>query len=196
MRADITVPIHNENEMAQMAERLGWDGIVFLYADKKDSQRIASIRSKIPIYYASPNDPKAALIIKESTGDDRAAIERGGFSILHNLEAKQKHDSMHQRQSGLNHVLCELMRRKKIAYGCPLRTLLNTDASKRGVLIGRMQQNFSLCEKYGVTQVIASFATTPYQMRSPHDLQRTFNALGMSTAQAKAGIMNLGSMMR
>ncbi len=192
MHIDIVIPQKNEEEYIQMAQTLGWDGLCFFYPNKPDALRLGGVKSKMPIYHASPSDSHANLIIKESKGDDRDTIEAGGFQLLYDIEKKQKHDSMHQRQSGLNHIYCNIMVKKKIGLAFPFETILGLEVSRRGVILGRMRQNFGLCEKYGVDTAIVSMATNPYHLRSPHDLQRTYLAFGMNTSQAKRSILHVG----
>ena len=53
------------------------------------------------------------------------------------------------------------------------------NGEKKDILIGRMIQNIKLCKKFKVKTAIASFASSPYGMRSPHDISSFFRILGM-----------------
>lgn len=174
MFVDIVIPHRNEHEYIEMAKRLGIDGLVFV--GKK-------VKTDFKIFYVN---------VKESTGNDRGLIERGGFDVLYNVEAKQKKDFMHQRGSGLNHILCKLMVKKGICLGFNFSKVLGSSPVTRGKILGKMKQNFKLCKKYGVPTLIASFARSPYQMRSAHDLRITFESFGMPKDMAKKSIEYLG----
>ncbi len=103
--------------------------------------------------------------------------------IMFGFEESERKDTMHQRYSGLNNVLCELAFRNKVQIAFSFNSILNS--AQRSVLFGRMMQNISLCRKYKVKTLIGSFAKQPSEMRSAKDLQSVFITLGMHPAEAK-----------
>jgi len=93
---------------------------------------------------------------------------------------------MHQRDSGLNHVLCKLANKNKIAIGINFSDLLKEKhLSKR---IGRIMQNIKLCRKFKVNLVLASFAKDKHEQRNPKDLEIFAQTIGMTPFQAKTSL--------
>ena len=87
-----------------------------------------------------------------------------------------KKDFIHQRASGLNHILCKSAKDKGVMIGFSLSSILNTGDKHK--ILGRMTQNIGSCRKCKVKMIIASFARDPFGMRSPHDLIGLFKVLG------------------
>jgi RNase P/RNase MRP subunit p30 len=99
--------------------------------------------------------------------------------MIYSLEDNVRRDFIHQRASGLNHVLCKLVKENNITIGFSLNTILNSD--DKSVILGRMIQNIKICRKFKVKTAIASFAQNPLEMRSIHDLLSLFVILGSKT---------------
>jgi len=119
-------------------------------------------------------------------GDDvrnRQGVSSPFVDILLDPHLGNRKDSLHQRNSGLNHVLCILARDHTVAIGFSFSSILRSQ--KRGELLGRMMQNIRLCRKYRVQMVIGSFAQTPWELRNEKDLQSFFQVLGMTGKEVK-----------
>ncbi len=168
MKLDIVIPHNNESEFLDMAKRLGWDGIIFWYPQKPVH---GNNSSSFPTFIAAPKSGDLIVFLRDTY--DRATIESSPFDIVFGLENENTNDFIHNRASGLNHVLATLLVKKQKAIGFSLGVLLHHP--KPSLIIGRMQQNIRLCKKYDVPLCIASLATTPYEMRSPHDLSHFFS---------------------
>lgn len=115
----------------------------------------------------------------------RHAIEKSDIKIFYNLEVHHDRDGLHQRKSGFNHVLAALAHDKEKIIAFNFNTVLQATGATRSVLLGRMRQNVTLCRKYKVSMMIMSGATTPYEMRSGHDLIAFGELLGMMPNEAK-----------
>ena len=101
--------------------------------------------------------------------------------MIYGLEESYDRDYLHQRKSGLNHIMCELARKNGIAIGFSYGALLGRDIAASSLLMGRMMQNIALCRKYNVKTLIGSFSQNPLGMRSPHDVKSLFAMLGMDS---------------
>ncbi|MEM4263367.1 MAG: RNase P subunit p30 family protein [Candidatus Woesearchaeota archaeon] len=193
---DIVFPDGNEKEFIDIAEKLGYKGLVFVYQDAAKFAEAKKFETKLKILAALVVDQKrvmsarqkSKLVFVKSTGDDRFAFEKSKPDIVFELEEAQKHDYIHQRASGLNHILCDLAKRNNIAIGFSFSSVLNSSGMLRAQIIGRMQQNISLCRKYKNKIVIASFARNPLEMRSPQDLMSFFVTIGMHQKEAIDGL--------
>ncbi len=199
MFTDIVFPKNNEAEFISIAKKLGYSKLCFVYDDlekikklkaKKDKKKT---KEKPEIIYGILTNFKntqktkqaADLVLIESSEDDRKILENSDEVILFNLEINKKPDFMHQRASGLNHVMCKLAYRNDISIAFPFSTILTYENRKRAELIGRIMQNIKLCRKYKVKTIIASFAKKPHEMRAPKDLISFFTNIEMHAKEAK-----------
>lgn len=178
---DIVFPNKNEEEFIKMAERLGISGLVFAYKDKKEFYTKESV---LPITNALIVEPKNVRKAHDNKimaicGASREAIERGA-DIVYGFELLAEKDPTHYRASGLNQVLCKLAADKKVQIGFSFSTILNFIGQKRAILLGRMAQNITFCQKYKTPMRMASFAADPWEMRAPAELKAFFTQLGMT----------------
>jgi len=189
---DIVFPDKNEKEFIEIAEKLGYKELIFVYEHKIPAQN-PKLKTKLKLHDALlvqhkkviSSKNKSKLVFVKATEDNRFAFEKSRPSMVFAIEEAQPRDYMHQRGSGLNHILCKLAKENKVKIGFSFNSILNCNAMTRAQLMGRMQQNILLCRKYKCKTAIASFAKTPYEMRSPKDLMAFFIELGMHQKEAK-----------
>ena len=192
MYADIVFPVGNEKEFIEIAEKLGYDAIVFVYNNAKDLPEL-KIKSKVKIFTGLLSDEKGIqkakkkvdVVLVKSTGNDRWVLEKSNAGILFGLEEVHKKDFMHHRASGLNQVLCKIAAKKGKKIAFPFSTLLNSSNMLRAQIMGKVMQNIRFCRKYKVRTVFASFAKKPYEMRAVNDLIGFAASLGMHPKEAK-----------
>ncbi len=114
---------------------------------------------------------------------NRRAVEDKKTDILVSPEMGSGRDSLTQRDSGLNQVLCALARKNQVAIGFSFSGILN---AKYGAnLLGKIMQNIRLCRKYKVRMVFASFAKNKFEMRNANDMLAFCRVLGMGGREAK-----------
>jgi RNase P/RNase MRP subunit p30 len=99
--------------------------------------------------------------------------------VIYGFEELGRKDYLHQRASGLNHIMCELAKKNNIVIGFSYSQLLNNEDNMPTIL-GRMAQNIKLCQKYKVKTIIGSFAENPFSLRAPHDISNLFKLFGMN----------------
>lgn len=181
---DIVKPAGNEKELIKMALALGIRELVFYY-DKIPEEKI---KSEVQIYYASPS--KGDILIVESRGSekDRHVLEKTNTDCVYSFEENRKKDKVHHRGSGLNQVLCKIMKDKKKIIVYNFNLVLNSKGADRARIMGRIKQNIKFCRKYKVQQAIASFASTPFEMRALTDLKSFGIAMGMHQSEAKKAL--------
>src|SRR3989344_7084905 len=125
------------------------------------------------------------LNIVEGGRLNREILTCKNIDILVSPEKNRKEDFLHHRNSGLNHILCNLAKKNKIAIAFSFNEVLKTNGINRAKIIGRMRQNVKLCRKYKVEMIIASFATNKYEMRSLNDLKSFGAVIGMNPREIK-----------
>jgi|SRR3989344_2315219 len=186
MKIDIVRPaLDTETSFINMARRLGYNGICFLYDEKSNPfSRIKLIKSKIEkfqIYSAViSKKPKTSEFDFVFSDNNSQRNIKSGIDILFDIEDVS--DSMHQRRSGLNQVLCKMMSKYNVAYGINLSSIFNHQ--NRAQHLGRIMQNIMLCKKYGVEMVFGSFAKNPIEMRNSDDLESLLRILGVSSSKS------------
>jgi ribonuclease P/MRP protein subunit RPP1 len=117
---------------------------------------------------------------------NRRAVENKQVDILLSPERGRSKKYLHQRDGGLNQVLCKLAKKNKVAIGFNFSSLLN--AKDLYWTLGKMLQNIRLCRKYKVTIVVASFAKNKWEMRAASDLLAFATILGMTPKEAKVSL--------
>jgi len=146
---DIVFPNGNEKKFLEKKE-----DVRFIYPFKK------GFSSEQPFGFLTTKKLDQFTLHK-STGNDRPVFERG-VSMIYDLELDGRKDFIFQRNSGMNHILARLAHRKGMAVGFNFNSFLGS--KRKAELMGRMQQNVRLCEKYGVDFEVASFAKTPSEV--------------------------------
>jgi len=182
---DVVFPRKNEKEFIETAKLLGYDGLVFVYSNKADFfQGKTDLKIHNALLCDEKKVQKDCLCFVKNPEDARLVFEKSGVFCIFDLEL-QKKDFMHQRGSGFNHIMARLASSKGTCVGFSLNSILNSSAIQQAVLMGRLKQNIKLCRKYKVKTIVASFAKSPFEMRSPHDLINFFTVLGMHPKEAR-----------
>ncbi len=179
---DIVIPNNNEEEFIAMAEKLGYNALRFLYDINEYGKKFES--KKIKVYTGILADSRNIIknrhekvfVAVKSFGDDREIIEQSKADMIFAFEDRPKRDFIHQRASGLNHIMCKLAKENNVTIGFSLSSILNS--GDKHVVLGRMKQNIKMCKKTRTKTAIASFAKKPSEMRSVHDLKSLFKILG------------------
>lgn len=195
MASDLVFPGNNEEDFVEMAERLGYSKLYFVYDGKSDKKYESKSKDmKIcSVVVAEPKNILAAkkrsdFVIVKSSADDRNVIEALRPSLIFDFETVERKDFIHHRNSGLNHVHCSLMAKNGISIGFSLKTLLSPSRLTTAQLLGRIAQNIRFCRKFKVNMIFASFAASPYDMRSPHDIKALAIMLGMTPKEANDSV--------
>jgi len=182
---DIVIPNNNEEEFIVMAEKLGYTGLCFLY-DSNDYMNKQFENKKIKIEIGVLGDNKNIDKIKgknekvfvavKSSNNDKEIMERSKADMIFSFEDALRRDFIHQRASGLNHILCRLAKENNVIVGFSLKSILIS--GDKHLILGRIRQNIKICRKFKVKTTIASFAREPFEMRNAHDVMSLFKILG------------------
>lgn len=190
---DIVFPHGNEKEFIDMAERLGFSSLCFVY-DKPTKILIKS--GKVELFSAVLSDLKSSkrfdcdISLVKSVCDDRIFFESSPADLIFGLEQSRR-DSLHARVSGLDQVLCALARDNDKVVALDFSSLLNSSGKVRAELLGRMMQNVRFCRQFKVKLAVASFAQSPFEMRACHDLKALGISLGMHPLESKLALRNV-----
>lgn len=190
---DIVFPGKNEKDFIELAEKLGYSGLVLVYDNKESIPDLKKFKTKLKLKTAllasqkkvQSARTKSKLVFVKAVEDNRFAFEKSRPDLVFAVEEAQPRDFMHQRGSGLNHIMCRFAKENNVKIGFSFNSILNSSAMSRAQIIGRMQQNILLCRKFKCNTVIASFAKDPYEMRFSKDLLAFFTQIGMHQKEAK-----------
>jgi len=199
---DIVFPENNENEFIKIAEELGYSGLCFIY-DLKNF-KTQKPETKLKLYTAIITDEKntgkakklSDIVLVKSTGSDRSLLESGKADVLFDLETTARKDYLHHRASGLNQILCTILKKKDTAIAFSFSTILKAKDMLRSQILGRISQNIVLARKYKFKLMFASFASSPFEMRSPHDLIAFLITLGMHPSEARTALVAAESVIK
>lgn len=206
MNSDFVLPRNNEAEFIEISSKLDIKKLHFLYDfDTYDEEKITKkldlvkqhkdVSVEIGFLVNHRNFSKASkqygITVAKSSDKDRLFIESGKVKIIYGFEELHKRDHLHQRASGLNHVLCELARKNNVTIGFCYNSLLNKNQILIPTVIGRMMQNIALCQKYKVKAIIGSFSEKPFDLRASHDIMSLFAMLGMHQKEVKNSLTNI-----
>lgn len=182
---DVVFPRNNEKEFIELARTLGFDELVFVYQSKADFFRSASnIKIHNALLCGEKKVQKDFFCFVRNPEDARFVFEKSGPFCVFDLELQLK-DFIYHRGSGFNHVMARFAAEKGVHLGFSFRSVLDSSSVQRAQIIGRLKQNIRLARKYKVKTIVASFAQSPFEMRSPHDLANFFTVLGMHPKEAK-----------
>ncbi|MBI4146495.1 hypothetical protein HY489_04110 [Candidatus Woesearchaeota archaeon] len=178
---DVVFPDGNESEFLAMAKRLGIDGLLFVYRKRTS----AAGRVGLLVDASGVSRARDAGFLTVCLAS-REAVERGA-DLVFGFELVEGRDPTHFRRSELNQVVCRLASDKGVQIGFSFASVLASSGMQRAVLLGRLMQNVRLCEKYGVRVRLASFASSPWQMRAPAEMVSLFSELGVRNARKYLG---------
>lgn len=124
------------------------------------------------------------IILAKDNKFNRKILEKSNVFMLLDVHTSKKQD-FHQKNSGLNHIMCRFAKENKIKIGINITKLIEQDKETQISWIGRIRQNISLCKKLGTELKIITLAKNPKELKSPYDLSSLLSILGASTQQQK-----------
>ena len=104
-----------------------------------------------------------------------AVINDKKVNMIINVENSANKDFMHARNSGLNQVLCKILKERNIVVGFSFDTVYNKEGMDRAILLGRMMQNARICRKFKVKTAVVDF-----QGRGEKDLNSFGTCIGLT----------------
>ena len=168
------MPSGNEEKIVDVLVRLGYKEVMFLYKlgdFKKKSLIKYNINVKFGVLVDGKDVFKAKKLSKyvfvSCVEDNRKVVDNFRPYAVFDYENHSNEDFIHHRNSGLNHIMCKIMKKNKVKYCLCFKSLLNKDRVK---IIGRMKQNIKLFKKYKVDFELYSFASNEFELRSRKDL--------------------------
>ena len=185
MFVDICIPKNNEKDFVDVAKRLGTKSLLFLY-DKPNLKIFEDNEVKIfnGLITQKNVSGKGVVFAKAEVHN----IDNKNINFLYGAETLEEKDHTHYRRSGLNNVLMKKIKEKNKVLVFDIEKIILSGQSE--VLLGRLRQNLLLAKKYDVRIVVASFASSPLNLRSEQDLKSLIKVFGCEK-QGKVSVKNL-----
>ena len=85
-------------------------------------------------------------------------------------------------------IVCKRAAQKKVAIGFSIHNLLHAQRNQRPQILTNIAAIIKRCRKYRIPMVLASLATSPWEMRHAQDIVARGITLGMRPQEAKAAL--------
>ena len=180
---DIVFPKNNELNFIKQAKKLGYNKLVFIYAEKtfQSAPNIEGVSKKygVEINKGCLCEKKFVESSFSIANSNRIGWMKQDVKLIFDIE--ENDHFMNQKDSGMNVAVAQQMNQFNCMYGVNFSRILFY--KHRSDLLGSLMQNIMLCNKYKVSVVFASFTKTPLEMRNPEDLKAFGRILGLDKAE-------------
>lgn len=128
------------------------------------------------------NKNKKVIFCSDDDELNRKILEKEDIQFLMIL-FKNKKDKQKQRDSGFNHVMAKICKKKNVSIGINFDEIIMSKGKEKSEILGRLRQNISLCKK---NKIQMKFITLDNKnKRDKYDLKSLGLVLGMPTWMIK-----------
>ncbi|MBI5347664.1 MAG: hypothetical protein HZB66_03565 [Candidatus Aenigmarchaeota archaeon] len=181
---------NSTEEMAQMAKRLGIDGIGVcrffgtkadlvweIPADDIDFVKVIILKPKTAgelekLAAAVRNNAEVVAVYGGNYDINRAACENSMVDVLF-------HPELGRNDSGLDHICARAAAENNVAIEINFREIAESYKKHRAYVLSFIRRNIRLCQKYGVPVITTSGAHTKWGLRSGRELAAVSHLLGI-----------------
>ncbi|MBI4162257.1 MAG: hypothetical protein HY513_01120 [Candidatus Aenigmarchaeota archaeon] len=186
-------------EMAEMAKRLGLDGIavVSYFPDVTEIKPVEGIdiMNAVMLKPASAGEldkliskarPNAELIYVHGGNYDinRAACESSAVDML-------CHPELGRKDSGIDHIVIKSAAANNVAIELNFREILESHGRNRSNILSSMRTNIMLAGKYEAKIIAVSGAVNIWGMRAGRELAAFLNLMGMDLGESLDAMSNV-----
>lgn len=126
---------------------------------------------------------KEVIVQAQDSEFNRKILENKNVDILLSPESHNRKDSLKERDSGLNEILCRIAAKNRIKIGLNLEEIKKRKGKEKAILLARIKQNIMLCKKTG-----AEIKILNCKEKDKREAFSLLLTLGASTSQAKKAI--------
>lgn len=126
-------------------------------------------------------ESKPRIVSAQNTEFNRKILEKTDFEILLSPENNTEKTKIKSIDSGLNHVLCKIASKRKIAMGIDLNELRKLNKKEKAIRLEKIIQNIKLCRKYKTNLALTG-------TKDKTDAKAFLLSLGASTQQTKKAL--------
>jgi RNase P/RNase MRP subunit p30 len=127
------------------------------------------------------NSGKRIIFSSEDEEVNKKVLEKENIEILL-LNQSNRKDFHKQRNSGFNHVMAKIAKKKGVIIGINLDELVKSSEKEKAAIIGRIRQNIKICNKNKLKMKFIY----KNQKRDIYDLTALGLVLGMPTNMLKS----------
>lgn len=121
-------------------------------------------------------DSGKIIVFHGSDEMNRKVLEKEKIDILL-LKVAGRKDRIKQRDSGFNHVIAKLAKKKDVTIGIYLDEIINSDKKEKVKILARIRQNIEICRKEKLKMIFISLQ----HQKDIYDLKALGLVLGMPT---------------
>ncbi len=183
-----------DEEILKTAQILGWNGVCSTGKARGGGSGLDLLTGAVistPVRKSARKALDSADLILVDGGDEsvnRKAAECWEVDVLAHPERNTNKDFMHQRNSGIDHIMARFMKERCIAIEINFAEVLNSSGNARARILGRMRQNVMLARKYKTPVVLTSGARDKWGLRAPGELMAFGKCLGMTELEARTAV--------
>ncbi|MCA9477620.1 MAG: hypothetical protein KC535_00550 [Nanoarchaeota archaeon] len=171
MRDFVYVDEGKEAPFLDQAKTFGYEELILIYKKKpKQTPKDEKLSLLTALVNQKGNDLHIVL------GTSLTQVPKNAHFLVDN-EFDEEKDFVHQRRSGLNHVMLKECKQKGVIILFNLSKLRKQPEERISLILGRMKQNAQLCKKYGVPFELVSLADEASAMRHAKDISAMKRAL-------------------
>ena len=181
MREYVFCKLGQEKEFIARAQALNYTEIVLIFSEKDVSSVNIKLKKKLGelslvnvlfgVLAETENKQFNKALFDEilQLGTSKSVVSKH-ITCLFDNENEEEKDFIHQRRSGLNHIVLTLCAEKNIKILFSYSALQEANDLRRAQILGRIKLNLSLCKKYGVEYSFASFTSEKENIRDAKDV--------------------------
>jgi len=191
MFIDFVFPEDNEEELLEVAEKLGTKELCFVYIELPEDlmSRLSGFKSrhKTKLYFGnllqSMGKKKKKIstdfVLAESNdpGETRKLLEQKKADIIYGMEFHSRKDYMHQLDSGLNHVLAKIAKENNVSFGFSLFRYNSLGRPQKVKVLARLLQNIRLYNKYKLRLKLFSGTGDAFGLAAETEIKAMLNVL-------------------
>ncbi len=186
----VIVKIGQETKFIEFAVNLGYKALNLLYSTKevtklssdylKKLKNDSNLDLKVYAFFDSGKNPKKGFfdgVVELCTM--KKVVSKTSTHVV-GVEYTDEKDGLHQRRSGLNHVILADFKKRGVVVLFDYGSLRNLSEKKKATILGRMRQNISLCKKNKIEYSFVSLAKEILEMKDKKDVkvfQRSIESL-------------------
>ncbi len=127
------------------------------------------------------NKGKTIVFSSEDDELNRKVLEKFDLDVLL-INLADRRDFQKQRNSGFNHVLGKIAKKRNVSLGVNFDEILNSDLKDKSEIFARLRQNIKLCNK---NKLEMDFVMSKKNERDIYGLKALGLVLGMPTWMCK-----------
>lgn len=127
------------------------------------------------------NAGEKIIFSSDNEETNRKVLEKEDIDVLLLNQAGKK-DYQKQRNSGFNHIMAKLAKKKNIVIGINLDEIIKSSEKEKAVILARVIQNIKICSKNKLKMKFIY----KNQKRNLYDMKSLCLILGMPTSMIKS----------